>query len=510
MEPQSSRLILDGLLSFLDTDDSYWVSVLKESVPLLEEEKERSADGEEIFCLHNFEQVTKETYDELLVSWLKKNKRRRASSVWAYFYGEVVCILFAETGKPAACFYAKDMGCFSGEGAFPPASANAICKVKDYLKGLGMVLEGVILSPEEAREEILLALEKEGVKYLFHLSPTSSRHEDLREKYGEMIADQVKYWIEEAYGYCQGISEPLSGMGSLTGEVSLYYCSAGKAEQFKKFISWIRKEEHRLEEAVKEGKPSEIREPYRRYLSLASEKGEEADKDLHSSRPKEEKLVAYHHEEINQLMDSFGFFSVVHSGEVSLATSCNLHRGKEVFDIQLALAKSQKAWMYKGKEESSEEAYGSLLTVFLASLLRMEIEEEVYEDDLKHQLVFGRIPLDKEKYKVRFLKGSQTEELFQDLGYGNTKIANLLGEVHEKRLEGKRRELMEEFVIKPNSGKRGRPRKTEEEKAAEEAAKEPKVPGKPGRPAGSKDRKPRKERSDKGKKRGSRGPKEEE
>ena len=505
---EASRLLCDGLLSVLLTSSSFWVTVMEDSLSLSDQEETDLACQDEEYRLHGFEKVTQEAYEQLLTAWMKKYADMQASSLWVYFYEGVVCLLYAETGRPAACFPCERVGIepFKEGLASSEAILDAIWKVRAFLKDIGMPMEGVFLSSEEAREEILVALEKEEVRYLYIPDLSSPLHRSLFEKYGDMIAGSVRYWVTEACEFCQGFTESWKGPGGLKGAASLVYCNGGKYEQFSHFVSRLEEEEERVLAAVRKGRAPKIREPYRKFLSICEKK--EVAKKKCQPLPDGSGFLLRCHDEINQVIHHFGFFSLVHPKEMSLSKAYNLHKGKEDFGTQLALLRIQKEQNYKAKTFGPEEGYGSLFTAYLAAYLRMEIEEQVPVGEQMQDLVYADgFRFNEGAYELLYWNEEQ-ERLFQELGYDKEMLSKLLEEILKKRLRGKNDLWMQEAIVRPNTGKRGRPRKTEEEKqAAKEAAKAAKQPGKPGRPAGTKDTKPRKERSDKGKKRGPRGEK---
>ena len=398
----------------------------------------------------------------------------------------------AQTGRPVTYF--------TYEGNVP--DCRAFQKMATFLGSFHIDIEGVILDRGFAVEEVFRAIAENSWKYVIMLPTDTYAHEKMLEEYSETIRWKSQYILNDEVLFGISDTRKLFGRHDRLSSVCLYFDGANGSIQSVRLSKQILATKKKIQKAIACGSRASVARPLRKYLSIEGEGPE--------------RTVIEHFDEWDRRMAGKGYFSLAVSEGITPDQANRLYRMRDTSETQFCILKTQEGG-HTSRVHKTEGIYSKFAVLFLASIIRFEIEESckqlgfdtnpfiqnldrialLYTAEDKYEAVRNLTSEQKGLFKLFGIEQDDFERLSRDFNNRN----NTLTKNPERRLPDKGTPL-----IIANSHKKGRRPKTapeENEKPIENTASNVNK-SKGGRPKGKKDSKPRKPRSDKGKKRGPR------
>lgn len=411
----------------------------------------------------------------------------------------------ASTGRPVTYFVYQ--------GSVP--DCTAFQKTAVFLKSFELEIEGVILDRGFAVDAVFDTIEEFGWKYVIMLPTDTLAHTSMVSDHGEKIRWKSRYIIGEGGLFGTSDRKRLFSTRNRESTVCLYFDGVGGSIQSHKLSRKVIACKKRIEKSILSGKRAAVDKGLTKYLRIEGEGAE--------------RKVVIDYDRWDESMSGKGFFSLAVSDSVSPEKADVLYRMRDTSEKQFSILKSQEGYDAT-RVHSTAGIYSKFAVVFIASLVRYEIEKACQEKSLDtNQMIqsMDRIILVSMADGVYGFARNLTIEqksLFAAFGTGPEDFEYLAGDFNKrysKDAQNPDRKIPDKNVplMRTNSGKPGR--KPAVKTAAQEQEPQEshtmkdqdgqtnddavvKEKSKGGRPKGSKDTKPRKPRSDKGKLRGKR------
>ena len=398
----------------------------------------------------------------------------------------------AETGQPVTYFVY--------EGSVP--DCQAFQKMATFFSGFNITIEGIILDRGFAVEEVFRTIEEYHWKYVIMLPSDTKGHTEMVQSYSETIRWKSEYIMDDEVLF--GISDTMQlfGKHDRISNICTFFDGSNGSIQSVRLSRKILTAKKRIEKAIESGKRASVAKDLRKYLTI---EGEGADRK-----------IIEHHDEWDKCMAGKGFFSIATSDTINPNQANKIYKMRDTSETQFCIMKSQEGGR-ASRVHKTEGIYSKFLVLFVASIIRYEIEKSCKQLDLDTDPFIqelDRIALlytaDDKYNAVRNLTTDQKalfeiynvdQDDFEYYARDFNKRNNTSSHNPERKLPDK-----EMPVIVYNSHKKGRRSKGETvvDVPANDERKEQSTKSKGGRPKGKKDSVHRKPRSDKGKKRGPR------
>ena len=461
--------------------------------------------------------ISEDNHHQFRIRWIRRLVQNGLKKVWLSIDGsnndcEARSSFLAKYGFPKShnknktivgYMYAVDAGTgcpvtyFTYEGSVP--DSQAFQKMAVFLRSFDIEIEGVILDRGFAVESVFKEICGNGWKYVIMLPTDTNAHTQMLKEHAEDIRWKSEYLLEGRTLFGISDEKKLFAGHSRVSTVCMFFDGAGGSAQSIQLIRKIQAAKKKAEQAITSGKRAAIESRLRKYLKIEGEGPS--------------RKVVFQHDVCDESMASKGFYSIAVSAGITPGRADELYGMRDTSETQFCILKSQEGGNAT-RTHKSEGIYSKFAVMFVASIIRFEMEKACRKHDLDtNPLIQGLehvclLYSAEGKYEaVRNLSVEQ-KKFYSEFNIDQDDLERIAREFNKRNNKDSRnpdRRLPDNKkpLIQNNSHKRGRPSAGPDKESQDSSETvQVKEKSKGGRPKGKKDSKPRKPRSDKGKPRG--------
>ena len=263
----------------------------------------------------------------------------------------------AETGQPVTYFVY--------DGSVP--DCQAFQKMAAFLRGFNITIDGIILDRGFAVEEVFRTIAENKWNYVIMLPTDISGHTEMVKEYQETIRWKSKYMMDDEVLFGISDTKRIFSTHERTSTICTYFDGANGSIQSVRLSKQILASKKRITKAIKNGSRASVPRNLRKYLSIEGE-------------GPERKLIE-HHNEWDKCMAGKGFFSLAVSDDITPNRANKLYKMRDTSETQFCILKSQEGG-HTSRVHKTEGIYSKFAILFIASIIRYEIEKSCKQLDL--------------------------------------------------------------------------------------------------------------------------------